>query len=100
MFLLQCNVLFVESINTINHALDKFNFRVAKTMFVGDIICAASLATRFSSGSTRLNLELFTSLLQKFYAFLGPARKVNVDRSPHSSPQVGGAGVDVTIFGI
>merc|ERR1712242_566285 len=47
-----------------------------------------------------LQVELLTSLLQFVNAVLGPSRKVNMDRGSHTSTQVGGARVDVTILGI
>merc|ERR1712106_1140765 len=100
MFLLQCNIFLVESINTINHALNKLNFRVSQAMLVGDIICAASLATRFSTSTTRLYLEFLTSFLESINTIGSPARQINMDRGPHTSTQVGGAGVNIAIFGI
>jgi len=99
-FLLEFDILGVEGVDTINHALDEFNLRVAKTMLVGDVVGHTGLATRFTAGTTGLNLELFTSLLEGFKTFLGPAGQVNVDGSPHAGAKVGGAGVDVAVLGV
>jgi len=98
MFLLPFQIFFVESINCINHDLDQLDLRVSKTMLVGDVISASSLATRFSAGSTGLDSELLTASLELVNTFLGPAREVNVDGGTHTSSKVGGAGVDITIL--
>merc|ERR1712038_656166 len=96
--LLQLLVLFPELVDSINHLLDKLNLRVSKSVLVGDVIGVSSLATRLSAGSTGLQVELLTSLLQFVNAVLGPSRKVNMDRGSHTSSQVGWARVDVTIL--
>ena len=57
-----------------------------------------SLATRFSTGSTGLQVKLLATSLQLVNAVLGPARQVNVDGGPHASTKVGGAGVDVAVL--
>jgi len=93
--LLQFQILLVQGVDSINHALDQFDLRVAQTVLVGDVISVASLSTRFSPGSSGLNLEFFTPLLQGIQTFLGPSRQVNMDRSPHASAQVSGARVNV-----
>jgi len=98
--LLEGNILSVQGVDTVNHALDKFNLGVTQTMLVGDIISATSLATRFTAGTTGLDLEFFTSDLKGFETFLGPAGQVNVDGSPHAGAKVGRAGVDIAVFGI
>jgi hypothetical protein len=36
--LLELQILLVESIDTVNHGLDKLNLGVSKTVLVGDII--------------------------------------------------------------
>ena len=95
MLLLECDVLNVQSVDTINHGLDKLNFRVAETMLVGNIVGNASLATRFTTGSTGLKSQFFAPGLQGGKAFLGPSGQVNVNGSPHAGAQVGGAGVQV-----
>jgi len=41
MLFLEFKILLVESIDSINHGLDKLNLRVAKTMLVGDIISSS-----------------------------------------------------------
>merc|ERR1719435_705239 len=69
-------------------------------MLVRDVIGVASLTTRLASGTSGLNSELLASSLKLVNTFLGPAGKVNVDRSSHTSTKIGGAGVDVTIAGI
>merc|ERR1712038_107453 len=98
--LLQLLVFFPELVDSINHLLDKLDLRVSKSVLVGDVIGVSGLATRLSTGSTGLQVELLTSLLQFVNAVLGPSRKVNMDRGSHTSTQVGGARVDVTILGI
>jgi len=98
--LLEGNVLSVQGVDTVNHALDELNLGVAQTMLVGDIVGDASLAAGFTAGTTGLNLEFFTSLLEGIEAFLGPAGQVNVDGSPHAGAKVGGAGVNVAVLGI
>merc|ERR1712045_330248 len=98
--LLQNFVLFPELVDSINHLLDKLHLRVSKSVLVGDVISVSSLATRLSTGSTGLQVKLFTSCLELVNSMLGPSRKVNMDRGPHTSTKVGGARVDVTILGI
>jgi len=98
MLLLELLVLLPESVDSINHGLDQFNLGVAKTMLVGDVISVTSLASRFSAGSTRLNLQFLASNLELLDALLGPSREVNVDGGSHASTEVGGAGVDVAVL--
>merc|ERR1719435_226419 len=88
----------VEGVDTVNHDLDQLDLRVSKTMLVGDVISASSLAARFSAGSTGLDSELFTASLELVNRFLGPAREVNVDGGTHTSSKVGGAGVDIAVL--
>merc|ERR1711915_141061 len=96
--LLPLEVLLVESVDSINHDLDQLNLRVSKTMLVGDVISAASPATRFSTGTTGLDSKFLTASLKFVNGFLGPAREVNVNRGTHTSSKVGGARVDESIL--
>merc|ERR1719445_2284384 len=96
--LLQVKILLVEGVNSVNHDLDQLDLRVSKTVLVGDVISAASLATRFSTGSTGLDSECFTASLELVNTFLGPAREVNMDGGTHTSSKIGWAGVDVSIL--
>ena len=57
------------------------------------------MATRFTTGSTGLETHAIASGLQSVNGVLGPAGEVNVDRSTHTSSQVGWARVDITEFG-
>jgi len=98
--LLEGNVLSVQGVDTVNHALDELDLGVAQTMLVGDIVGDASLAARFTAGTTGLNLEFFTSLLKSIEAFLGPAGEIHVDGGPHAGTKVGGAGVDIAVLGV
>jgi len=98
MLLLPLKILSPQSVDSINHDLDKLDLRVAETVLVGDVIGAASLATRFSAGSTGLNIELFTTSLELVNRLLGPSGKINVDRSTHTSAKIGGAGMDVSVL--
>jgi len=96
--LLPFQIFLVQGVDTINHDLDQLDLRVSKTMLVGDVISASSLATGFSTGSTGLDSELFTASLELVNRFLGPAREVNMDRGTHTSSKVGRAGVDIAIL--
>ena len=93
---LECEILLVESVDTINHGLDKLDLGVAQPVLVGDVIGVSSLATRLTTGTTGLNSKLLTPLLKFVKTLHGPAGKVNMDRGPHASAQVGGARVNVT----
>jgi hypothetical protein len=97
--LLQFKILLPEGIDTINHGLDELDLRVTKTMFVGNVIGVSSLATRFTTGTTGLQVKGLTPGLQAINAVLGPAGQVNVDGGTHASAQVGGARVNVTELG-
>jgi len=97
--LLQFQVLLVQSVDTINHGLDKLDLGVSQTVLVGNVIGVSSLAARFTTGSTGLDSELLAPLLEAVDTVLGPSGQVNVDRGPHASAQVGGAGVDVAELG-
>jgi len=89
-------VLLPQGVDAINHLLDELNLGVSEPVLVGDVVGVSSLATRFSAGSTGLQVKLLATSLELFNAVLGPARQVNVDRGPHASTKVGWAGVDVT----
>ena len=93
--LLEFQVLLVQSVDTVNHGLDKLDLGVSQSVLVGDVISVSGLATRFTTGATGLDSEFLTPLLQSWETLLGPSGEVNVDRGPHASAQVGGAGVDV-----
>merc|ERR1712165_142661 len=97
--LLQFKILLPEGVDAINHGLDELNLRVTKTMFVGNVIGVSSLATRFTTGTTGLQVKGLTPGLQAINAVLGPAGQVNVDGGTHASAQVGGARVNVTELG-
>merc|ERR1719461_379635 len=96
--LLPFQVLLPESVDSVDHLLDKFDLRVSKTVLVGDVICAPSLSTRFSTGSTGLDVKFLAACLELVNGLLGPAGKVNVDRGAHSSAKIGWAGVDVAVL--
>jgi len=93
--LLEFQVLLVQSVDTVNHGLDKLDLGVSQSVLVGDVISVSGLATRFTTGATGLDSEFLTPLLQSWETLLGPSGEVNVDRGPHAGTQVGGAGVDV-----
>ena len=97
--LLELKIFLVEGVDTINHGLDKLDLGVAQAMLVGNVVGVSSLATRFTTGATGLDGELFAPLLEGFETFLGPSGQVNVDRGSHASSQVGWAGVDVAELG-
>merc|ERR1719490_683520 len=89
-------ILLPEGVDSINHLLDELNLGVSEPVLVGDVVGVSSLATGLSTGSTGLQVKLLATSLELGHAVLGPARQVNVDRGPHASSKVGGAGVDVT----
>merc|ERR1719249_89647 len=91
-------VLLPQGVDPINHLLDELNLGVSEPVLVGDVVGEASLATRFSTSATGLQVKLLATSLQLVNAVLGPARQVNVDRGPHTSTKVGGAGVDVAVL--
>jgi len=96
--LLEFKVFLPEGVDTVNHDLDQLNLGVSKTMLVGDVIGATSLATGFSTGSTGLDSEFFAPGLEPVNTILGPSGEVAVDGSTHASSQVGGARVDIAIL--
>jgi len=63
-FLLELKILLVESIDSINHGLDKLDLGVAKTMLVGDVIGGSSVTARFTTCATGLKGEFLAPLLQ------------------------------------
>merc|ERR1712012_1517587 len=93
--LLELFVLIPQLVHTINHLLDKLNLRVSEPVLVGDVVGVSGLATRLSTGATGLQVKLLATSLELVNAVLGPAGQVNVNRCPHASTKVGGAGVDV-----
>jgi len=93
--LLPLQVLLVQSVDTVNHGLDKLDLGVSQSVLVGDVVGVSGLAARLSAGATGLDSELLAPGLELVDALLGPAGKVNVDGGPHAGTQVGGAGVDV-----
>merc|ERR1719328_813374 len=97
---LELLVFFPELVYSINHLLNKFNLRVSKSVLVGDIISMTSLTTRLTTGSTGLQVKLFTSGLQFINTMLCPSRQVNMDRCSHSSSKIGWARVNISILGI
>jgi len=98
-FLLQFKIFLPQGVDTVNHGLNKLNFRVSKTMLVGNVIGVSGLATRFTLGSTGLETHTVTPGLQSINGVLGPSWEVNVDRGAHAGAQVGGARVDVSKLG-
>merc|ERR1719244_2546222 len=94
----QSFILFIQSINSINHLLHKLNFRITKPVLVRDVVCNSSLTTRFSTSTSRLKVKFFASSSQ----YLGPqpsvTRQVNMNRGPHASSKISWTGVDVSIF--
>merc|ERR1719249_210076 len=96
--LLELLVLLPQGVDAINHLLDELNLGVSEPVLVGDVVGEASLATRLSTGATGLQVKLLATSLQLVNTVLGPARQVNVDRGPHASTKVGGAGVDVAVL--
>jgi len=96
--LLPFEILGPQSVDGVDHLLDKLDLGVAKTVLVGDVISASSLSAGFSTGSTGLNMELLATSLELVNGLLGPAREVDVDGGAHASSEVGGAGVDVSVL--
>merc|ERR1719206_584816 len=93
-------VLFPEFVDSINHLLHQLDLRVSQSVLVGDVIGEASLSTRFSTGVTGLQVELFTPGLQFINTVFGPSRKINMDGCSHTSTKIGWARVDITILSI
>merc|ERR1712012_1103602 len=93
--LLELFVFIPKLVHTVNHLLDQLDLRVSEPVLVGDVVGVSGLATRLSTGSTGLQVKLLAASLQLVNAVLGPTGQVNVNRCPHASTKVGGAGVDV-----
>merc|ERR1719477_177577 len=96
--LLPLKILGPQGVDGVNHDLDQLDLGVSKTVLVGNVISAASLATGLSTGSTGLDIELFTTSLELVNGLLGPSGKINVDRGTHTSSKIGWAGVDVSVL--
>ena len=99
-FLLELQILVVESVNSINHGLDQFNFRVAQAVLIGNVIGDAGLAARLTTGSSGLQVQAFAPLLQWWDTLLGPSGQVNMNWSPHARAKIGGTGVEETKTGV
>jgi len=89
--LLELQVFRIQSVDTINHGLDKLHLRVSQSVLVGNVISNSSLAARLTTGSTGLEGKSLAPGLKLVNSLLGPSGEVNVDRGPHTSAQVGGA---------
>jgi len=96
--LLPLKILGPQGVDGVNHDLDQLDLGVSKTVLVGNVISAASLATGLSTGSTGLDIELFTTSLELVNGLLGPSGKINVDRGTHTSSKIGWAGVDESVL--
>jgi len=96
--LLELDILLPQGVDSVNHDLDQLDLRVSKTVLVGDVIGVASLASGFTTGSTRLNSKFLASNLELVNSLLGPSRKINMDGGSHTSAKIGGAGVDVSVL--
>ena len=97
---MEYQILLVESVDTINHGLDKLNLGVSQSVLVGDVISVSGLATRFTTGATGLQVKLLATSLELVDAVLGPAGQVNVDAGPHACAEVGGARVEISVLGV
>jgi len=95
--LLELDILLPQSVDTVDHDLNKLDLRVAEPVFVGDVVGVTSLSAGLAAGATGLNGELLAPGLQLVNALLGPAWEVNVDGGPHAGSKVGRAGVDVAV---
>ena len=98
MLLLELKILLVESVDTVDHGLHELHLGVAQAVLVGNVVCDAGLAAGFTASTSGLNLEVFATGLQCGQTLLGPAGKVNVDRSPHAGSKIGGAGVEESVL--
>ena len=58
--LLELQILLPQGVDGVNHDLDQLDLGVSQSVLVGDVISVTSLAARFSTGSTGLQVELFT----------------------------------------
>merc|ERR1739847_174413 len=84
----QLFVLLPEFVDPINHLLNQLNLRVTKPVLVRNVISVTSLTSRLSASSTRLKVKLLTSCFELLNTMVGPAGKVDMDRSSHSSTEV------------
>merc|ERR1719510_348655 len=92
-------IFLPQGVDSINHLLDKLNLRVSEPVLVGDVVGVSGLAARLSTGATGLQVQLLATSLESVNAGLfGPALKINMNGGPHSSAQVGCAGVDVAVL--
>jgi hypothetical protein len=98
--LLVSQIFLPQGVDTINHLLNKLNLGPSQSVLVGDVISEASLATRFSTGSTGLKVKFLAAGLELVNAVLGPSGKINVDGSSHTGTKIGGARVDITVLSI
>merc|ERR1712025_120685 len=64
MSLPQSHIFLVESVDSINHLLDQLHLAVSQPVLVGDVVGDPSLASRFSTGSTRLKVKFLASSSQ------------------------------------
>ena len=78
----------IPNTNIISPSIAHFTFIKIKLL--------TSLSTRFTTGSTGLYAQYFTSVLKSWDAVLGPSGEVNVDGSSHASAKIGWARVDIT----
>ena len=58
-------------VDSINHLLNQLDLAVSQPVFVGDIIGDTSLTTRFTTGSSRLEVKSFTACLKYLDTFFG-----------------------------
>jgi len=96
--LLELQILLVQKVDSVNHGLDKLDLGVAQSVLVGNVIGDAGLAARLTAGASGLKVQLLTARLQSGKTLLGPAGKIDVDRSPHTGSKVGGARVQVSVL--
>ena len=89
--LLELKVFRIQSVDTINHGLDKLHLRVSQSVLVGNVIGNSSLAAGLTTSSAGLEGKSLAPSLKLVNSLLGPSGEVNVDRGPHASAQVGGA---------
>ena len=94
----QLLVLGPEGVHPVNHLLDQLHLGVAQAMLVGNIVGDSIVTAGFTASTSRLKLELFATGLQCGQTLLGPAGKVNVDRSPHAGSKIGGAGMEESVL--
>jgi len=66
MFLLKLSVLLDECVDPVNHLLYELDLAVSEPVLVADVVGHSSLAARLASSSSRLDLKLFTSLLERW----------------------------------